>query len=470
MKSSQIKNFKRTKMIATIGPSTNSFDQVKELIESGVNGFRFNFSHAQYEDTARQIEWVRKASVDLAKPVSVIADTHGPQFQIGILNKPRTVEKDEKLVLEFEGKESEHVVPTLHDLSSKVKVGERLMISDGRIRSVITKVEPKKVTIKLGNSGVLTTRKGINVPDTDMKGDIITEKDRKDIRFAVQHGADYVALSFVQTGDDVLRLRHFLDDLDPEVKIIAKVETKSASENLSGIVRASDGVMVARGDLAVETEPESVPITQRKIIGLCLKYGKISIVATQMLGSMTNNPEPTRAEVSDVATAVIVGADCVMLSDETASGEYPIESVLFMKRIILYTEENSPVRGVFDDNENHSIQSGISAAVMALARQVNAVAIVTETTSGNTARSIATLRPNVPIIMVTSRPMVAQQLALVYGGKTFLREIDSESGEKITAWLRKYKILNKNDIVVITSGMYPGQVGSTDTIKVRRIL
>jgi pyruvate kinase len=276
-----------------------------------------------------------------------------------------------------------------------------------------------------------------------------------------------VALSFVQTAQDVQTLRRLLKSLNSTAKIIAKIETKAAVENIDEIINVSDAVMVARGDLAIETEPESVPIVQRAIIGKCREYGKISIVATQMLASMTEMPEPTRAEVSDVATSVIVGADAVMLSDETANGKYPIESIEMMKRIILYTEKNAPLKPLFYNEQDHSVQSAVSSAMITLAHQVNARAIVAETSSGQTARSIAAHRPRMPIFMVTQSPRVAQQLAIVYGGKSFIRPVSKKAATKLTQFLREQKVFKKGDIVVICSGKYPGQVGGTDTVKVR---
>jgi pyruvate kinase len=317
-------------------------------------------------------------------------------------------------------------------------------------------------------AGILIKRKGINLPDTDFAGDIITSKDRADLVWGSAQDIDYVALSFVQTAKDIARLRTLLRGMNSTAKVIAKIETGAAVENLEEIVQESDAVMIARGDLAVETPSESVPIVQRRIIGLGLRYDTPTIVATQMLASMTQTPEPTRAEVSDIASAVIVGADSVMLSDETASGKYPVEAVKIMKKVILYTEDHMPLTVSFPDNEQYSTrQTSISKAVVGLAQDIEAQAIVVETKSGATALHIAALRSEIPLIAVASDKRVGQQLAIVYGAKSYIRPVDAHAADKLTDWLRKSRVLSKGDVVVTASGRHPGVVGTTDTIKVR---
>jgi pyruvate kinase len=276
-------------------------------------------------------------------------------------------------------------------------------------------------------------------------------------------------MSFIQTADDILNLRRIMKNLGYNARVIAKIETKSAVDNIESIVEETDAVMIARGDLAVETPAESVPVVQRQIVGLGLKYAKPTIVATQMMASMTEAPEPTRAEVSDVATAVFIGADCVMLSDETAAGKYPIEAVKIMKRVIKYSETNAPLRAVFPHNESHSRQTAISKAVMHLATTVEAKAIVVETKSGATALQLASRRPDIPLIVVTDEVRTAQQLAIVYGAKSYVRPANKEAAMKLTNWLLREKVLKKGDMVVTASGRYPGVVGTTDTIKVRML-
>lgn len=465
-----LNHFKRTKIIATVGPATNNYDAIKEMLAAGANGIRMNFSHGTHEERTQQIEWIRKASSELGKPVAIIQDLQGPKIRLGDFEGIINVRKGQQL--EFKHKTDyarSGMIPVQYDLSKKVKRGERLYLYDGKIKTVVTSVHDGVIHARAENDGILIERKGINLPDTDFQGDIITDKDKKDIIYGAHKDIDYVAMSFVQSGHDIEKLKRELKNAGSHVRVIAKIETNAALENIEEIFEEADAVMVARGDLAIETEPESVPIAQRHIIGLGFKHKKPTIVATQMLGSMMEAPEPTRAEVSDIATAVIVGADCVMLSDETARGQYPIEAVKFMKRVILYTQVNSMVKAQFPDFKEHTRQSAISAAIIDLANSIKAKAIVAETKSGATALQIAARRPDVPLIAITSDEKVAHQLAVVYGTKSYTRPDDKHALVKLTNWLRDHKVLNNGDVVVTASGQYPGVVGTTDTIKVRVI-
>ncbi|MCA9329257.1 pyruvate kinase [Candidatus Saccharibacteria bacterium] len=464
-----ISQFKRTKIIATVGPSTDSYQSILAMIQAGANGFRLNFSHGSEQERVTQIEWIRKASKASKKPVAIIQDLQGPKIRLGDFEGIITVNTGQSLVFGLNADYHDTgYIPTQYDLSKKVKRGERLFLFDGRIRTTITSVQNGLVHVRAENDGVLVKRKGINLPDTDFAGDIITKKDRADIVFGATQDIDYVALSFVQTASDIKKLRIILKNLGSKSKIIAKIETKAAADNLEEIIEAADVVMVARGDLAIETLPESVPVIQRQIIGLGLKHSTPTIVATQMLASMTETPEPTRAEVSDVATAVILGADCVMLSDETAVGKYPVQSIEIMKRVILYVQDNNPLTVTFDEQSNQkTIQRAISNAVISLSDTIEATAIVVETFSGDTALQIVAHRPPVPIIVVTSNLITAQQLALVYGTKSYNRPADPLAATKLTNWLQTNKVLQKGDTIVTVSGKYPGVVGTTDTIKVR---
>lgn len=463
-----IKNFKRTKIIATVGPATDSYAAILGLIKAGANGIRLNFSHGTHKERTQQIKWIRKAAKEYGKPVAIIQDLQGPKIRLGDFDGVVTVAKGQSFSFAFDAdyKQTGHL-PTQYDLSNKIKRGERIYLYDGKVCMTVTSVRGGIVSAEANNNGILIRRKGMNLPDTDFAGDIITPKDKADLVYGSVHDIDYVAMSFVQTAADISHLRTLLSNMNSSAKVIAKVETKAAVDNVEDIVRASDVVMIARGDLAVETEAESVPIVQRKIIGLGQRYTTPTIVATQMLDSMTDSSEPTRAEVSDIATAVIVGADCVMLSDETASGKYPIEAVKTMKRVILYTENHSPLKVSFPDNEDRSRQIAISGAIISLATSVDAKAIVAETKSGATAFNIAALRSTVPVIAVTSSDRVAQQLAIVFGVKSYVRPIDALAANKLTSWLQQRKVLHKGDIVISASGRYPGVVGTTDTIKVR---
>jgi pyruvate kinase len=460
--------YKRTKIVATVGPSTDSYELVRELIVKGANGLRLNFSHGTHAEHGQRITWIRKASKELGKPVAIIQDLQGPKVRLGDFDGVINVSTGQSLKFAYlANMEKTGNIPTQYDLSKKVKRGERLYLYDGKVRTTVTSVKDGVVHARAENDGILIKRKGMNLPDTDFGGDIITKKDKEDLAYGSMQDIDYVALSFVQTADDIEDLRRRLKNLNSTALIIAKIETKAAVDNLEAIIQETDAVMIARGDLAVETPAESVPIVQRQIIGLGIRYGKPTIVATQMLASMTDMPEPTRAEVSDVATAVLVGADCVMLSDETASGRYPIEAIQVMKKVIRYAEVNAPVKAVWPEYEDHSRQGSISKAILSLAESIQAKAIVAETKSGATAQQIATRRPEIPVLAVTSDPRTYQQLTIVYGVKSYLRPIDAKAADKITTWLSKNKILNKGDIVVTVSGQYPGVAGATDTIKVR---
>ena len=460
--------FKRTKILATVGPSTHSYETVLSLIRAGANGLRLNFSHGNNEERAQQIKWIRQAAKEVGRPVAIIQDLQGPKIRLGDFEGEIDIEKGQEVTFGYKANfEETGVIPTQFDLSTRLQRSHRLFLADGKVRMVVNSVRNGIIYATAQNHGVLSQRKGINVPDTSFEGKVITAKDRKDIAFGAQHDIDYVALSFVQSAKDVEALRRLMARNGSNALIISKIETQQAMENLDEVIEASDGAMVARGDLAIETPLESVPVSQRQIIAKCIEHEKISIVATQMLSSMMHNSEPTRAEVSDIATAVIVGADAVMLSDETAVGRYPVESIGVMKKIIVYTQSNLPWKMDFKIGNENSIHGAISASITTLAEKTGAKAIVAETKSGRTARSVSARRPLMPIVMVTSNKRVANQLALVYGGDSYVRPDSRLAGTKLTDWLVQHKLLHKGDIVLISSGKDPGVSGGTDTIKVR---
>ncbi len=463
-----LNNFKRTKIIASVGPSTSSPEKIKALIKAGANGIRLNFSHGDPEEKTNSINWARQAANELGKPIAIIQDIQGPKIRLGEFDGAIDVKAGQTIILEYNAdhKVSGHI-PTQYDLSNKVKKGDRLYIFDGKLITKVTTVKGKLVYIEAENSATIISRKGINLPDTNFDGDVITSKDRADLVFASIHNVDYVAQSFVQTAKDVVELKKILLNLGMKAKVIAKIETKSATDNLEEIVEEADAIMVARGDLAYELRPEAVPTIQKMLIELCAKYEKPIIIATQMLFSMTTSSEPTRAEISDVANAVMSGVDCLMLSDETAIGNYPIESVKLMKRVITYTESNNNFKPHYNKFMDGTKQGAISQAVVTLAESISAKAIVAETKSGSTANQISAQRSSIPIIAVTSVERVANQLSIVYNVKSYVRPADKMAASKLTDWLRLEKIFTKGEIVVTASGKYPGVVGTTDTIKVR---
>lgn len=461
-------SFKRTKIVATVGPSTNTYGGVEELIKSGANGLRLNFSHGTHDERDEQIAWIRKASKSYGKPVAIIQDLQGPKIRLGDFEGIINVSTGQNLIFGYKADyERSGVIPTQYDLSKKVKRGEQLYLYDGRVKTIVTSIVDGKVHARAENEGFLIKRKGINLPDTDFEGDIITPKDKKDVAYGSTKDIDYVALSFIQTADDVVKLRRMLKNLGSTAKIIAKIETKLAVDHLESIAQEADAIMVARGDLAIETSAESVPIIQRKIIELGIRYAKPTIVATQMLASMVDAPEPTRAEVSDIATAVLLGADAVMLSDETANGQYPIESVKTMKKIVNFTQLHALYQPRAAETPDGSSTDAIARAVIGLAATIKAVAIVAETKSGATALQVCAKRPPIPVIAVTSTDRVAQQLAIVYGTKSYVRPDDRMQATKLTNWLHRNKVLSKGDVIVTASGRHPGVIGTTDTIKVR---
>ena len=465
-----LSSYKRTKIYASIGPATNSYEKVTEMIQAGVNAFNMNFSHGNYEERKEQTKWIRKASLECGKPVAIVQDLQGPKIRLGDFEGFIGVETGQSIRLAYNSDYAESgIIPVQYDLSAKVKRGHVMYLYDGKIRATVTSVQGKVIHATVENSGVLLQRKGINLPDTDFGGDVITEKDRADIAFGASQDFDFVAMSFIQSAEDARSMRRLMKNHNFDAKLIAKVETNAAIGNIEEIADEVDGIMVARGDLAYEVTPEAVPVIQRKIVQVCQERGKLCIIATQMLASMTENPEPTRAETSDVATAVIMQVDALALRDETANGKYPIEAVKMMKRIILYTESHfspDPFRSSLT-KDAHDVKAAIAEAIVNLANSIEATAIVAETKSGATAEQVAKLRPPQPLIAVTSTARVAQQLAVRYGVKSYVRRDERLQASKLTTWLRRNSVLSKGDVVVTASGKYPGRVGTTDTIKLR---
>jgi pyruvate kinase len=475
------KLFKRTKILATVGPSVFAEEKLKEMVYAGVNGFRLNFSHGTYEERDQQIATIRRYAAERGKSVAIVQDLQGPKIRLGdVQNNHYDVKAGDELILDYACKQHDggNVLPVQYNLAEKVKVGEPVLLFDGKIEGTTTEIVSKTaIKIKVENDGFVMSRKGINLPDTDMGGDIITEKDLADIEFGASRDFDFVAMSFIQCADDVDKLRQVMVSHGSTAQIISKIETKKAVESdevMEAIVKASDGIMVARGDLAYEAGAEIVPIVQRKLIALCRQYSKICIVATQMLGSMVDNPRPTRAEVSDVATAVLLGADAVMLSDETANGKYPIEAVKEMKKVILYTQDNSRILPIDKDTiGNYKNYDAISRAVVRLAEQIGADLIAVATKSGATAEAIAAQRPNIPMVSITSNKRVAGQLALTYANSAYVREYDDNYVIDTIQELKNNGYLKLDEdkkelTVVVVSGLVDEE-GGTNQIQIRKI-
>ena len=475
------KLFKRTKILATIGPATNTPELVEAAIMAGANGCRLNCSHGSDAERDEQIKWIRAAAEKKGRSVAILQDLQGPKIRLGILKDNHLdLHKGDELILESHP-DFEHTggltVPVQYNLAEKVKPGEPISMFDGKVKAVVSEiVSATAIKVEIENDGFIMSKKGLNLPDTDFGGDILTEKDLHDIEYGASQDFDYVSLSFVQSASDIERLKQLLLSYGSTAKVIAKIETKKAiasDENLEAIVKAADGIMVARGDMAVEAGAEVVPIVQRKLIALCRTYGKLCIVATQMLSSMVDSPEPTRAEVSDVATAVIQGADVVMLSDETANGSYPIEAIKEMKKVILYTQNHSRVAAISREKSSASnVYGAISTAAARLAEKIDADVIICQTASGATAMAMAAERPNLPIVTVTANERVANQLALIYANSAFVRPYSEEFGFELARELKNSGYLKTKDgekdlLAVIVSGDRD-KVG-TDTIRIRNV-
>jgi pyruvate kinase len=464
-------SFKRTKIVATIGPASSSPQILEDLMLAGVNMFRLNFAHGTHEEHGQVIKIARALSAKHKKPVAVLADIQGPKIRVGTLPVDGLPFVRGNIVrFEYAADfDSTGIIPVQHDVSKYLKPGERVFLRDGQVQIEVQKIEKKLITGKVLAPGLVYSNQGMNLPDTDLGGEILTDKDIADIAFAAREQADYIGYSFVQTAQDTLNLRARLEKLKSDAKIIAKIETAASVENLEEIVVATDAIMVARGDLAIETKPESVPAAQRRMVELGKMHRKPVIVATQMLESMIQSTQPSRAEVSDVATAVLEGTDAVMLSGETAMGLFPVESVKMMKRIILYTEreereiiarESVPYAGQERIN-------AISAAAVVLAHQLPAKVIIAETSSGRTARNISAMRPKVPIIMVTDHERVYYQMAIVWGGKSYLASDMHGASDDVVSQLKAARNISTGDSVVVASGNQPGVIGGTNRVEIK---
>ncbi|MCL1840081.1 pyruvate kinase [Candidatus Saccharibacteria bacterium] len=476
------KLFKRTKILATVGPSVFPEDKLKEMVYAGVNGFRMNFSHGANEEKDEQIAIIRKYAAERGKAVAILQDLQGPKIRLGALKDNHLdLKAGDEVVLDYALQEHDGTLflPVQYNLAEKVKVGEPISMFDGQVHAeVVEIVSDTAIKVKVENDGFLMSKKGINLPDTDLGGDILTEKDMADIEFGASRDFDFVAMSFVQSAEDIEKLRQILVSHGSKAQIVAKIETKKAIETdevMEAIVRATDGIMIARGDMAIEAGAEVVPIVQRKLIALCRQHCKLVIVATQMMSSMVESPEPTRAEVSDVATAVILGTDAVMLSDETANGKYPIETIKEMKKVILYTQNHSRILPI-EKNPTGEYKSydALGKAAVKLAEQIEADMIIASTMSGATAASVAAQRPNLPIVSVTSDARVANQLALTYSNSAYVRDFSATYAQDLAHELKDSGYLKpkegKDDLtIVFLSGVHRNDVGGTDTIQIRKI-
>jgi len=468
-------NYRKTKIVCTIGPSSWDESSMKKLAKAGMDVVRLNMSHGSHEEKAQQIKIARNISEELNKPLAVFADLQGPKLRLGIIDGLKRITTGETIMISATPEDLE--IPIQFDLSPFVKKGDRLFLNDGLIEVMITDVKGKTLVGEALNSGVISSNKGVNVPDTNLGSASFTKKDHDDAIFALKHGVDYIALSFVQTVEDIKPVKKLIEEYNPKVKIIVKVEKKEAIDNIEVIVQAADAVMVARGDLAIETNNAQVPIYQEKIINLCRQYRKPVIVATQMLESMTENPRPTRAEVSDVANAVLDQVDAVMLSAESASGKYPVEAVDTMRNVIESVESHPDyhhgIKIHWDDlNPEETEFMAIAASSAALGEKINAKAIVNGTATGKTAKATSAFRPAARLIAITHDAQTKNQLALVWGVEPIVVRPTINFNlflEHVMTEIAQGHGLKKGDKVVIVIGTTAGVSGTTNTIKVATV-
>ena len=442
-------------------------------MEAGLSVARINFSHSTHEQHRATIALVREAAQALKRPVAILGDLQGPRIRVGDLGAPIALEDGSDLVLGPEGLVRRNEIPvTYENLAEDVHVGDRILINDGLIELVVLDVDAPRVTARVLHGGSLTSHKGINLPGVSVSAPSITEKDREDVAFAVEQGIDYLALSFVRRAQDVAELRAMIPR---EILVVAKIEKDSALENIESIVRASDGVMVARGDLGVELPFEEVPLAQKRIISLCNRLGRPVITATQMLESMITHPRPTRAEASDVANAILDGTDAVMLSAETATGQYPRLAVEAMNRIIAEVEQHAvfpPREGVRAEETAMSTEFAIAAACNAASRMLRAPCLIVFTKSGFSSRVVASQRPAVPILVLTDQPRTYRQLALVWGVIPELVPHCDSYDQMVRLALdvvRRRAMARTGDRVIVTAGVPFDVPGTTNMMKVETV-
>ncbi len=469
----QLQNsLRRTKIVATIGPATSRPDVLKELIKAGATTLRLNFSHGTHEDHQRSIRLIRQTAFELNQPVGILQDLQGPKIRLGRFETGSIiVNKGDRFTLTSEPIPGTQEISsvTYEPLADEVPEGATILLDDGRVEMVVEEVDRAKRALhcRIVVGGPLSNNKGVNFPGVSLSIKAMTDKDRQDLMFGLDQGVDWVALSFVRNPQDILEIKELIASAGKQVPVIAKIEKHEAIEQMEAILSLCDGVMIARGDLGVELPAEDVPILQKRLIATANRLGIPVITATQMLDSMVNSPRPTRAEVSDVANAILDGTDAVMLSNEAAVGKYPVEAVETMARIAVRIEQEQIAGNVKDTKR--SIPNAISQAVGQIAEQLQAAAIMTLTKTGATARNVSKFRPHTPILAITPHVDVARQLQLVWGVKPLLVLDLPSTGQTFQAAInvaQERQLLAEGDLVVMTAGTLQGVPGSTDLIKV----
>ena len=462
------------KIVCTIGPASDKYEVLRAMAEAGMNVARLNFSHGDYEGHEHKLNLVRQVERDLNVPIALLLDTKGPEIRTGEMeNGEILLESGKSIILTalpcLGTPERIHVGYPL--LAKEVKKGQNIYIDDGTLHLEVEKVEGEDVVCKIDVGGPLSDMKGVNIPGAGISLPALSEKDKEDIAWGIQHGMEYLAVSFVKRRSDILDVHKLVKSLGGNMKIIAKIETHESVQNIAEIVDVVDGMMIARGDLGVEIPTEDVPLVQKHFIELCRTRGKVVIVATQMLDSMIRNPRPTRAEASDVANAVLDGTDAVMLSGETASGAYPVESVATMRRIVDRAEEEMGI-WCLPCRERSSISGvpdAVSDAAVLISKQIGASAIVSLTKSGSTARMISKHRPTCPILGVTPSQSIWRELALWWGIRPVklheLSDMNVAAKEAISACIDGGH-MREGELVVITAGVPLGLPGTTNMVEV----
>lgn len=460
--------------MCTLGPATATEERIRELVESGMDVARLNFSHGEHSDHAENYKKVRQACEDLSRAVGILADLQGPKIRLGRFAEERTVwatGETVRITVDDVVGSHDRVSTTYKQLAADAKSGDRLLVDDGKVGLEVIRVEGNDVVCEVTEGGPVSNNKGVSLPGMDVSVPALSEKDIEDLEFALNLGVDFIALSFVRSPSDIELVHDVMDRVGRRVPVIGKLEKPEAIDNLEAVVLAFDAVMVARGDLGVELPLEQVPIVQKRAIQMARENAKPVIVATQMLESMIENSRPTRAEASDVANAVLDGADAVMLSGETSVGKYPIETVRTMARIVhaVETESTSVPPLTHTPRTKRGV---ISYAARDIGERLNAKALVAFTQSGDTVRRLARLHTPLPLLAFTPLPEVRSQLALTWGTETFIvPTVDSTDAmiQQVDQALLSMNRYRKGDLVVIVAGSPPGTVGSTNLIHVHRI-
>src|ERR1700674_111003 len=469
-------SFRHSKIVCTIGPASNSPRMIDRLLSAGMDVARLNFSHGTHEEHAKNISMLRVGSVEHAKPIAILADLQGPKIRTGPLagGGPLLLRTGQRFVITTARTlgDSTRVNTTFTPLPREVHRGDRILLSDGLIELRVEKVAGRNVICEVVNGGALGQNKGINLPGIKLRVPALTPKDRADLIFALKHGADYIAVSFVRRPEDVLLAKQLIRRAGKDAPVIAKLEKPEAIENLDAILRAADGVMVARGDLGVEMNPERVPVVQKMIIARAREFRRPVITATQMLESMTENPRPTRAEASDVANAIFDGSDAVMLSAETAPGKYPVEAVSMMARIIEEAEASITDFPRPAPQEQLKVAETVAELVCHASRELHMKLIAVFTHSGFTARLVSRYRPLVPIVVFSPEAETRRRMALIWGVMPKqiedTRKIDSLAAVAEKNLLRE-RLVRKGDVIGIVAGTPMGIRGTTNFMKLHVI-